>query len=502
MKFQTFFCAAIVGWACAIGGAHAVSLNPRGLGQVLLYPYYTVNNGQDTLLSVVNTSDVGKVLVVRFLEGYNGRLVLKFILFLSAHDVWTAVLSQVDERSGAKLTTSDHSCTWPPLPAGGQSFFANTYTGTSTAPYNVADSGPQTLARTREGHIEIIADGDVIPGSETDVNITPVQDGTPGGGRPPGCSEATLFRAISDVVVPSSGLAGSASIVNVGAGTFFAYNADALTDFTDSELLLTSLSIIDFDSLNVANSAELPVGARANLQTASGNALAVDYELGIDAVSAVLMADSINNDYLVSPGLGANTDWIVTFPTKRFYVDPALVTAARAPFVETFTGGHSSVKLGLDIYDQEGLHQSNRSPLDGCGFICPLSPPFALPYEVNAVSFVPYTGTFAPSGVFGSQLSTAFGPLWDRVPYGDAGWARIGSNDAVEPHALTDGTTAGAHVALNGLPTIGFMVYNIVNANAAPGKLANYGGTFAHRSEVFCTHDGAVPVQGDPCGTE
>lgn len=501
MKSPQFPCAAIIASMFATGAAHAVSLNPRGLGQVLLYPYYTVNNSQDTLLSVVNTSDVGKMAKVRFLEGYNGRTVLDFDIFLSAHDTWTAVVSQADGSSGAKLATSDHSCTLPQLPADGQPFFADTYAGTSTAPWNVADSGPQTIARTREGHIEIVADGDVIPGSDTDVRMTQAQDGT-GGGRPPGCSELQRFSETgvqSDIVTPTSGLAGSASIVNVGEGTFFAYNADALTDFTDTIVLVTN--IIEFDTLTAANSSEIEIGARAKLRTDSGDALSLDYARGVDAVSAVLMADSINNDYLVSSGLGANTDWIVTFPTKRFYVDAlAYPDAPRAPFAEAFTAGHSSVALGLDIYDQEELHQSNRPPADGCGFICPSVAPFILGYEVNAVSFVPYTGSFAPSGVFGSQLAAAFGPLFGNTPYGDAGWARIGFNDPIEPHALSGGTTGGTPVALNGLPAIGFMVYNIINAHAAPGRLANYGGTFAHRSTVSCTHVGAV--QGDPCGSD
>jgi len=37
------------------------------------------------------------------------------------------------------------------------------------------------------------------------------------------------------------------------------------------------------------------------------------------------------------------------------------------------------------------------------------------------------------------------------------------------------------------LPMTGFMVYNIINANAAPGRLANYGGAFAHRPSIACT---------------
>src|SRR6188768_4183273 len=88
---------------------YAISLNPDGLGQVLIYPYYTVNKGQDTLLSVVNTTDIGKAVKVRFLEGYNSREVLDFNLYLSPQDVWTArVLPTAD---GAGMFTADKSCT-------------------------------------------------------------------------------------------------------------------------------------------------------------------------------------------------------------------------------------------------------------------------------------------------------------------------------------------------------------------------------------------------------
>lgn len=55
---------------------HAVHLDPGGRGQVLVYPYYTVNSGQQTLLSVTNTASVAQAVRVRFREGYNGRDVL------------------------------------------------------------------------------------------------------------------------------------------------------------------------------------------------------------------------------------------------------------------------------------------------------------------------------------------------------------------------------------------------------------------------------------------
>lgn len=53
---------------------YAVVINPHGLGQVLVYPYYTVNGNNSTLLTLINSSTDTKAVKVRFLEGYNGRL--------------------------------------------------------------------------------------------------------------------------------------------------------------------------------------------------------------------------------------------------------------------------------------------------------------------------------------------------------------------------------------------------------------------------------------------
>ena len=49
-----------------------------------------------------------------------------------------------------------------------------------------------------------------------------------------------------------------------------------------------------------------------------------------------------------------------------------------------------------------------------------------------------------------------------------------------------------------GLPAIGFMAYNIVNAQAQPGLLANYGGTFSQRATTCSLASAAAPLAG-PC---
>src|SRR5438270_13128333 len=102
------------------GTANAVHVNPDGLGQVLIYPYYTVQTDAiggtfASLLSVVNSTSSSKAVKVRFLEGKNSQEVLDFNLYLSPNDVWAAgiVRTGTGAGAGAGIYTNDKSCTTP-----------------------------------------------------------------------------------------------------------------------------------------------------------------------------------------------------------------------------------------------------------------------------------------------------------------------------------------------------------------------------------------------------
>ena len=475
--------------------AHAVMLDPRGLGQVLVFPYYTVNAGQDTLLTVVNTSGVSKAVKVAFREGYNGREALAFTLFLAPHDAWTGAVSATDGNpaGGARLVSSDHSCVTTIWPA---AFSTAAFAGSTS------DGGPATVDRTREGLLEVIALGDVAVGSATATAITPVQTGQPDAGTPP-CNLPGNIAA--DLVAPTGGLFGSGAIANVGEGTFYAYTADALVGFTSQPLLAPSSRASDAD-LSEAHSTDsrYATGAIATGFDANGEALQVDYERGIDAVSAVFMADALHNDFLVADALGANTDWIITFPTKQFYVDkqrhPSSVTSPFAvPFGEAVTG---KSQLELDptaAFDAEGGSAWPPQAANCNPSLCP-HPRAILSYQVSVLAFLPPERA-ATSGVFASKLAASPLMLPDSSSSSDAYWMRAtsgsmtldsGFGDAGS-HVLTGGkTTDGTGIALVGLPVTGFMAYNVINTNAAPGRLANYGGTFRHRTHWSCAGDVAA----------
>jgi hypothetical protein len=160
-KKKVLVSAVLAGMGAAAGAAHAVYLDPNGQGQALIYPYYSVQGGNNTYVSVVNTDSANvKVVKVRFREGRNSREVLDFNLYLSPNDVWTGAVIPADSASatsGGRLITADVSCTNPAIPSTGVDFRNYLYSGAND------DGAGQGLDRSREGYVEMIEMGTLNP---------------------------------------------------------------------------------------------------------------------------------------------------------------------------------------------------------------------------------------------------------------------------------------------------------------------------------------------------
>ncbi|MCU7943878.1 MAG: hypothetical protein KZQ87_14465 [Candidatus Thiodiazotropha sp. (ex Cardiolucina cf. quadrata)] len=136
-----------------LASANAVHVNPDGAGQIALLPYYTVNNGIITNLTVTNTTDLYKVVKVRFHESRIGADVFDFNVYLSPYDVWNATLRLNAATGLPNLITEDETCTYPDkaqLQAGID--FSNSYDAT-------------TDEDLTEGYVEIIEMGVLADGS-------------------------------------------------------------------------------------------------------------------------------------------------------------------------------------------------------------------------------------------------------------------------------------------------------------------------------------------------
>lgn len=472
--------AGLVGFA---GSSSAVELNPDGTGQVLIYPYYTVNGGQQTYISVVNTSQAGKAVKVRFLEAYNSREVLDFNLFLSPYDVWTGtVFALADAGKGADggaIGTTDNSCTVPSfasLPTVGnglhyQPFSTGLFDGSTSIG---TDTGPTDASRTDEGYVELIQMADVT--GKTLADITHVK------GVPPGCASADL-RAIgsADFTTPTGGLFGNGSIINVAQGTLYPYEADAIDGFfTVAGSNLMSGSGSTDPSLNFAQTGAGT--ATAYVFGANGAVVTATYGGGagrpVDAVSAVFDASALMNEWIANAAQGQSTDWVVTFPTKRFYVDTAIVGGtALPPFVEVFgerwkTGGagQSCFQIDATVYDREEGHAVSI-PGDIFSPAPEDQPPSSLCHEVNVISI---SDPADPISTLASNMTL------NVAPYHTAGWMRLDLNPAGQPHAMVPSQEG---VVFNGLPGTGFAAQRYVNNNVTPGVMSNYSGAFRHRVE-------------------
>src|SRR5690606_18822265 len=101
-----------------------------------------------------------------------------------------------------------------------------------------------------------------------------------------------------------------------------------------------------------------------------------DFAVPVNAVTAVLSRATIANQYSVNPANNAATDWVVTFPTKYYYVDEreaaVAVDTPVAPFDQgtTFQQGNgcAEVEVGFRFFDRE---EDERVDVSSVGF----SPP-------------------------------------------------------------------------------------------------------------------------------
>jgi hypothetical protein len=459
------------------GAAQAVNLNPDGLGQVLIYPYYTTRadaggNAYTSLLSVVNTTSSAKAVKVRFLEGKNSREVLDFNLFLSKHDVWTAAILP-STTGGALVGTLDKSCTLPPIPAGGQNFVNFAYTGGNS------DKGGTSLDRTKEGYVEIIEMATFTTSSTTSQIVTHV-GGVPGQNGYV-CDDLTDAQAASDAVTVQGGIFGGMTLINVNQGTDFTEDAVALDNYVASGNNIYNPAGSIQPDLQQAFPPVSQVLANSAVYTSS-------WTFGTaDPVSAVLMHSNVMNEFVLDAGTKSGTDWVVTFPTKRYYVNVGTGNAPKL-FQRNFNQTDGSCDdVSLNIYDRE--ERTTSTPV---GF----SPP--PPTQTNSICWEANVVTFNNSNVLASvntaNIPTTFQNGWLNMgfPTGITGAsATVHELINTTNTLITDigsSTSSGNTVTYIGLPVVGFAVQTFSNGTLSVGGvnvLSNYGGNFVHKYQTI-----------------
>ncbi len=520
--------AGLAGAAGIVGSAQAVNINPDGLGQVLLYPYYTTNGGNQTILSVVNTTSNAKAVKVRFLEGQNSQEVLDFNLYMSAYDVWTAAI--FDDAGTPTLVTRDSTCTVPYIygfanagpDAGGKQAFLT---------YELDDGGPTDISRATEGHFEMIEMGTLI---NMTVGTGSAWAATHSAGEPPlsfitGISaspgtpcgqlvdawtdpdntvagdEGYWFGSpLTDITAPSGGLFGGAAIINVSAGEMYSYDPTAINGFAVST---TSGGIAQIPLHQRPGSVQpgLDNGDQksATVFLSNGTLASSTFLRGVDAVSYTFMRDQLMNEYTTELVVGGATEWVLTFPTKQFYVfeDQSNSPVAVAPFTSFWddtledNSAEACEIVRLDrLWDREEQTPGSVPGEPVPPIVSPAPPsedepgvvPFELCFETSVIRFGDVTTVGAATEILGSAN---FHNIDNVVNNFEFGWARLELADY--PPTLGGVIVAGPDLtrtlqgvigtSLDGLPVMGFAVQRFTNAFLDGGLLANYGGIYDHK---------------------
>jgi hypothetical protein len=293
--------------------AGAVNLPANGVGDVLIFPYYTTRDGWQTTLSFLNTDEKNIVAIkFRFYEGYNSRDVLDFVAILSPGDVFAGVVEENPDGSGPRFrrAPNDTTCTSPqlafgnttanpPVPSGAFPLNVAAFSGTSLV-NNVdranADGGPTSVDRLREGYVVAIvmghfpvnsvtyptgtvtippAAGDTSPranamrtllsavhsntGANTEAECQAVANQFAQAAVRPPAGSAT-FPTAALFGEPINALRGNYTLLNVSRGTSVGGNAVALANFMTVTPLATDVITGTTITNPTVNTPATPVG--------------------------------------------------------------------------------------------------------------------------------------------------------------------------------------------------------------------------------------------------
>ena len=404
-------------------------------GQVLLYPMYSTQNEANTYMHVVNNTADQKAVKMRFMEGINSAVVLEFNVYLGPYDVFPVALAPND-FGGTSVITNDATCTVPALGTSN-----SPYDGTQTeldsgavlrsqpfVPYQFENDESGDISRTLIGHAEVIEMG-VVSDTVDVADCKVVSDLWSSG--------AWASNTATDVTSPSGGLSGSSLFIVPS----LAYSMNV------------PVTAVDGWAKAGTNYHKSPGTIKPTLEdgvsTARVNDLVLDYTSqtngSVLATSALLASKSVFNEVQTEDVIAAETDWVVTFPTKHYFTNG---TTPSAPF----TAVYDSTEAKSTACEEMSLTRRDRASnsSNGTGTFVPNSE--GVEDKVcSAVNVLSFNGLSALISSTTKPISYSF----------QAGSATLTTEQ--ELPADDNGVT------VQGLPVVGFAATRIVNGPMSYG---------------------------------
>ena len=471
-------------YAQGVPGATTLKVTPEGIGHILVVPYFTAQEGNATLLNIVNTDETnGKAVKVRFRGASNSDDVFDFTLFLSPGDVWAAEISQNPSTGFARLSTPDNSCTLP-----------------TQVNRDFIDARVNPLAdkqnETREGYVEILNMADILPTGTVYSAIKHVKGAPPapcsnGAATPaalkPLLTEAGIANASAGLSLPTTGLFANWSIFNVGDATSWSGEATAIVAVDATGVAGSGLKVMYPQANGTPNAAVATVTAdpllvknKVQIQYFDLPDLSTPYVTGMGTpaaqaglLSTALAKTSIKNEYFTDDRVQAQTDWVFSLPTRRYSValDYSASPVAREYTVltpeyfnstnTTLEGSAATRKICVTNVDRVFWDRSEQKKDSDDDFVISPSPIAA---KINLCGEVSVGSINAGDEYAASALGANVARKNLEVGYAD-GWGKF----------VTPGINNG------GLPMLGAAFAKATSTNIGAGVSGNFGLAWAHR---------------------
>jgi len=450
-------------------GATTTTVNSDGLGNRLVFPYFTTQSDNATLINIVNTDTVnGKALKVRFRGAGNSDDIYDFQVLMSPGDVWTAAVTQ-NADGYSQLSTSDKTCT---IPSSVNGAFLNV---------NRLDSTKNTAAQTREGYIEVINMFDIVDvaGTTTDLfnRVKHVNGVAPCAGAAIDAltAEFTTVSGSTGYGFPTTGLAGDWIILNQANTAAWSGSALALATtnanavfWPQTDASITATTAITADPLLVNGKVAAVSFDMPDLSTPYANTSASALTER-DLVTGLIASTSVLNEYVSDDTIAAVTDLLFSQPMRRYYV-AADYTATSASSLPVRHTGTTSAGDALYYTSTQTTVVDRLICLKGVSFRS-----WDREETTTSTQFVISPGVSTTYNICGEAAVTSINN--GGVTTGSALNAAVARNNIEVPYVdgwLDFNLTANG--ATNGLPVVGASFMRASNG------AVNYGFAFPHKA--------------------
>jgi hypothetical protein len=184
------------------------------------------------------------------------------------------------------------------------------------------------------------------------------------------------------------------------------------------------------------------------------------------------MHDAVLNEYVTASSLNAYTNWVITMPTKRQYIQTGPGSNPGKLFQSNFNSTLGSCDdVLVTVYDREenGIAEVDFSPPPPGGN--------ALCWEANVVTF---SGRNLLGSVNTANIDSPYGSGWAQIQFKpSATLSNANKHRLISDNSFVNGSAASVTYA--GLPVIGFAATSYTNGTLANNVLSNYGAGSAHK---------------------